>query len=61
MAFAVRLLWAKTGDLGLGRLTGFALSVLCGALVYAVCVVVLRAETVKVLAGKLKKKEGAAS
>ncbi|MBQ3638786.1 MAG: murein biosynthesis integral membrane protein MurJ [Clostridia bacterium] len=61
MAFAVRLLWVKTGDLGLGRLTGFALSVLCGALVYAVCVNVLRAETVKVLAGKLKKKEGAAS
>ena len=63
MGAAVWFLRGKCVSLGMGRLAGFALPVLAGAAVYAVCVFLLRSAEMRMLcaaiAGKLKKKSGA--
>ncbi len=63
MGAAVWFLRGKCVSLGMGRLAGFALPVLAGAAVYAICVFLLRSTEMRMLcaaiAGKLKKKSGA--
>lgn len=63
MGAAVWFLRGKCVSSGMGRLAGFALPVLAGAAVYALCVFLLRSGEMRMLcaaiAGKLKKKSGA--
>ncbi len=63
MGAAVWFLREKCVSSGMGRLAGFALPVLAGAAVYALCVFLLRSGEMRMLcaaiAGKLKKKSGA--
>ena len=54
MGAAVWAVWNRAGSLGLGRIAGFGLAVLCGMAVYAVCAVLLRSETILALRAKRK-------
>ena len=56
MGAAVRFLYGRAGSMGLGRLTGFCLSVLAGAAVYAVCALLLRSGEMTGLCAAVREK-----